>query len=121
MTTTIAFTPSTAGDLVSLSDRRRRRYLLGLLQQRAAFAALTVQHESHFLPDAHDHAMWLESIEQAIEEGWPQLYADSLPGWARDEAAMMHTPERPSPDCGICNAVWDTPKGRDDLRLPQAA
>lgn len=112
---------TTGGDLLLLSDRRHRRYLTGLLQQRAAFAALTVQRESHFLADARDHRMWLEAIEQAIEDGWPQLYVDLLPDWVRDDVALMHTPEQPNQACGICAAVWDTPPSGDEFRLPQAA
>ena len=90
------------GEIISLHDRRRRRHLLGLLAQRAVFAALTVERQSHDRPDAHDHAMWLAAIEQAIEDGWPQVYADSLPDWVRDEAYLLHTPDQHHPDCAIC-------------------
>jgi hypothetical protein len=95
------------GEIVSLHDRRRRRHLLGLLAQRATFSALTVERQSHDRPDAHDHAQWLAAIEQAIEDGWPQVFADCLPDWVRDEAALLHTPDQHHPDCTIC-----VPRGR---------
>jgi len=45
--------------------------------------------------------MWLEAIEQAIEDGWPQLYVDLLPDGVRVDVALMHTPEQPKPSCGM--------------------
>jgi hypothetical protein len=68
----------------------------------ARSVATTVERQSHDRPDAHDHAQWLAAIEQAIEEGWPQVFADSLPDWVRDEEALLHTPDQHHPDCSIC-------------------
>jgi hypothetical protein len=93
---------SNSSTVASLADRRRARYLAALLAQRAHYAAITAEKDAHDVPDAHDHLQWLLAIEQAIEAQWPQLYSDLLPDWARDDAALMHTPPRRHPDCGIC-------------------
>lgn len=87
---------------VSLAERRRTRYLAALLAQRAHYAAISAEKAAHDVDDAAEHLQWLIAIEQAIEEQWPQLYFDLLPDWARDDAALMHTPPRRHPDCGIC-------------------
>ena len=108
--------------VVSLAERRRTRYLAALLGQRSHYAAITAEKSAHDVDDAQQHLQWLIAIEQAIEEQWPQLYSDLLPDWARDDAALMHTPPRRHPDCGICTGSYLTVSA--DLHptgLPNAA
>jgi hypothetical protein len=92
---------------VSLAERRRRKreQLELLLEARNRLAIVATERRSHDLPGCWEDVRLLYLVEQIIERHWPDLFAERLDYWAAADDALLHSPRRLHPECGICQAI----------------
>lgn len=79
--------------------------LVQLLDRREQLAHLAAEEEAHDLPGADASILRLIAIEEAVEQGWPDLFDELVAHeWLVADMARMHTPGEPHPSCAICAA-----------------
>jgi hypothetical protein len=87
-----------------LEQRRQQRRLEQLLLRRERLARIADERESHDLPDFEDYRYELAVVEQAIGHCWPTYWEENFASWASSDGALMHSPDQPRADCGICSS-----------------
>lgn len=74
-----------------------------LTNRRDRFAAAHAAYEAHGFSDA---ALFMHrqvrAVEQELEALAPRIYRRLWTEWVARDAALMHTPERPNPECALC-------------------
>jgi hypothetical protein len=95
----------TAGKVEDVADRERRqqRPPEQLLARRERLARILDERESHDLKDAGDYRIELLALEQCVGHCWPVLWETRFVAeWAAYDVVLMHRPNMPRADCGIC-------------------
>ena len=103
MSTTDQFDDTTRQPADEVERRRQRRLELSLLR-RDRLARIAVERMSHDLKDSNVYLVEQLQVEQSIQHCWPDVYERQFEAWILDDVSRMHTPDRPTQDCGICAA-----------------
>lgn len=92
-------------DVAEVNDkrvRREREHLHRLLDRRDQLATRAAERRSHGLPEALDDLNLMYLVEEVIEQKWPDAFNERLASWAEQDDALLHSPTRVDPRCGIC-------------------
>lgn len=98
-------TPTALAQPIELDAVRRRARLEGLLDIRARLSTLSVERRSHGLEDAMETFGQQMAVEAAIDQEFPEVFAERFGAWVAAEVQLEHDTYRMHPECGICQAI----------------
>lgn len=106
--------PHTAVGSPSTPVERARAEFRRLLAARTMTGRPAALYACH--PGREEDTTWLEqrcnTVEDALEEKFPRMWAEAFPTVAVPEAALLHDPaDSPLPDCVLCAAAAKVAEG----------
>lgn len=90
--------------ITQLDCRRSKQQLMELIDRRDRLARVAAERDAHELPDAPEYQYELTVVEDALARRYPDVWEQQFAAWAVRDAQRIHTPDRPSIHCGICQA-----------------